>query len=207
MSPRSARSERPSRRAEYAEATRRAVIDEARRLFSERGYFATKVDDIATAARVSPATVYVIGGKQGLLRMLVDRWSAAPEVETTRQELAEAGDPAEILRVVASLTRRMREDYGDIMRVVLATAPHDAEAAEGLALATHRYRDGIAVAARRLAELGALQDGLDAGTAVDVLWFYFGYQGFFTLVDDNGWSHARAEKWLLDAARQALLRP
>ncbi|MEV7991024.1 TetR/AcrR family transcriptional regulator [Streptomyces sp. NPDC086077] len=199
--------ERPSRRAEYAEATRRAVIDEARRLFSERGYFATKVDDIAAAARVSPATVYVIGGKQGLLRILVDRWSAAPEVETARQQLEEAGDPAEILRVVASLTRRMREDYGDIMRVVLATAPHDAAAAEGLALATRRYRDGTAVAARRLAELGALRDGTDADGALDILWFYFGYQGFFTLVDDNGWSHAQAEKWLLDAARQALLRP
>ncbi|MFD7435307.1 TetR/AcrR family transcriptional regulator [Streptomyces sp. NPDC059861] len=199
--------ERPSRRAEYAEATRRAVIDEARRLFSERGYFATRVDDIAAAARVSPATVYVIGGKQGLLRILVDRWSAAPEVETARQELEEAGDPAEILRVVADLTRRMREDYGDIMRVVLATAPHDAAAAEGLALATRRYSDGTAVAARRLAELGALRDGTDADGALDILWFYFGYQGFFTLVDDNGWSHAQAEKWLLDAARQALLRP
>ncbi|MCX4515568.1 TetR/AcrR family transcriptional regulator [Streptomyces sp. NBC_01619] len=199
--------ERPSRRAEYAEATRRAVIDEARRLFSERGYFATKVDDIAAAARVSPATVYVIGGKQGLLRILVDRWSAAPEVETARQQLEEAGDPAEILRIVAALTRRMREDYGDIMRVVLATAPHDAAAAEGLALATGRYRDGTRVAARRLAELGALQSGIDVERALDILWFYFGYQGFFTLVDDNDWSHAQAEEWLLTAARQALLTP
>jgi DNA-directed RNA polymerase specialized sigma24 family protein len=28
--------------------------------------------------------------------------------------------------------------------------------------------------------------------------------GFFTLVEDNGWSYARAEEWLLQAARQAL---
>ncbi|MFI7615863.1 TetR/AcrR family transcriptional regulator [Nonomuraea terrae] len=198
---------RISRRAEYAEATRRAVIDEARRLFSEKGYFATKVDDVASAARVSPATVYVIGGKQGLLRILVDQWSAAPEIETTRRRLEGLDDAAEIMRVVSGLTRQMREDYGDIMRVVLATAPHDPTAAEGLAIATHRYRDGTAVAARRLAELGALRDGVDADEALDILWFYFGYAGFFTLVDDNGWSHARAERWLLDAACRALLRP
>jgi AcrR family transcriptional regulator len=198
---------RVTRRAEYAEATRRAVIDEARRLFSENGYFATKVDDIAVAARVSPATVYVIGGKQGLLRILVDEWSAAPEVETTQQRLEELEDAAEIIRVVAGLTRQMREDHGDIMRVVLATAPHDAMAAQGLAIATGRYRDGTAVAARRLAELGALRDGVDADEALDILWFYFGYAGFFTLVDDNGWSYARAEQWLLTAAGAALLRP
>jgi AcrR family transcriptional regulator len=198
---------RLTRRAEYAEATRRAVIDEARRLFSENGYFATKVDDIAAAARVSPATVYVVGGKQGLLRILVDQWSAAPEVETTRRRLEKLEDPAEILRVVAGLTRQMREDYGDIMRVVLTTAPHDTTAAEGLALATGRYRDGTAVAARRLAELGALRDGLDADEALDILWFYFGYAGFFTLVDDNGWSYSKAEQWLLEAASRALLRP
>src|SRR5258705_11212689 len=40
---------------------------------SERGYFATKVDDIAALARVAPATVYAVsGGKQGLLRTLTE---------------------------------------------------------------------------------------------------------------------------------------
>jgi AcrR family transcriptional regulator len=196
-----------SRRAEYAEATRQAVIDAARRLFSENGYFATKVDDIAVDARVSPATVYTIGGKQGLLRMLVDRWSAAPEVDETQRRLEEIASAPEILRVVATLTRQMREDYGDIMRVVLTTAPHDTMAAEGLAVATKRYRDGTMVAARRLAELGALREGLDADEALDILWFYFGYSGFFTLVDDNGWSYSRAEQWLLNAATRDLLKP
>jgi AcrR family transcriptional regulator len=47
---------RPSRRDEYAAATRAAIIDAARKLFSERGYFATKVEEIAEAARVAPAT-------------------------------------------------------------------------------------------------------------------------------------------------------
>jgi hypothetical protein len=111
---------------------------------------------------------------------------------------------AEILRVVAAVTHDMRQEYGDLMRVVIATAPHDPAAAEGLGTANARYRGGLAIAAGRLAELGALRDGIDAEEARDILWFYFGYAGFFTLVDDNGWSYAKAEEWLRAAATQAL---
>ena len=45
-----------TRRQDYAEATRQAIIGAARKLFAERGYFATKVADIAAEARVAPAT-------------------------------------------------------------------------------------------------------------------------------------------------------
>lgn len=48
---------------------------------------------------------------------------------------------------------------------------------------------------------------MDVREATDILWFYLGYAGFFTLVDDNGWSYSKAEKWLLAAVSQALLAP
>lgn len=195
-----------SRRTEYAEATRQAAVDAARRLFRDKGYFATTVNEIATEARVSPATVYAVnGGKQGLLRTLIDEWSAAPVVAEAIEHIESLDDPVEILRYTTALTRQMRQDYGDIMRVVIAAAPHDRTAAEGLALGTRRYRAGNGLAARRLAELGALRDGMDADAALDILWFYLGYAGFFTLVDDNGWSYAKAEKWLFNTVCQALL--
>jgi hypothetical protein len=63
-----------ARRMMRDQATRQAIVGAARRLFSERGYFTTKVDDIAALARVAPATVYAVsGGKQGLLRTLKSR--------------------------------------------------------------------------------------------------------------------------------------
>lgn len=197
-----------SRRAEYAEATRRAAVDAARRAFGEKGYFATTVNEIAAEARVSPATIYAVnGGKQGLLRSLIDQWSIAPEVAEITARIKSLDGPAEILRYLTAMTRQMRQDYGDIIRVVIAAAPHDEAAAQGLAVATRRYRAGDAVAARRLAELGALRDGIDADAALDIIWFYLGYAGFFTLVDDNGWSYSRAERWLCDAVSRALLNP
>jgi AcrR family transcriptional regulator len=196
-----------SRREEYAEATRRAIVSAARRLFSERGYFATKVDDIATLARVASATVYAVsGGKQGLLRTLMETVTTDPVIEATIARVEQADDPAAILRLVAATVRSMREESGDIMRVLLNTAPHDKAVFESLAIATTRYRNAFVPIARRLKELRALREDLDSDQAVDVLWFYFGYSGFFTLHDDNGWSYERAECWLCDEASRALLR-
>ena len=104
-------SSRPGgRRQEYAEATRQAILDAARQLFAERGYFATRVEDIAAAARVAPATVYVVGGgKYGLLSKLVEVWTTAPDVEATDVDVLRLDDPAAIIRLVSSRARGMRE--------------------------------------------------------------------------------------------------
>ena len=195
-----------SRRAEYAEATRRAIIAAARELFAKRGYTATKVDEVAALARVSPATVYAVaGGKQGLLHTLVDDWTQAPEVDDAYRAIESSNTAEAVLHTVASLTRRMRRDWGDVMRIVLATAPLDSTAATNLQIATKRYRAGLRAAAVRLADFGALKSDMTVDDATDVLWFYFGYAGFFTLMDDNGWSSERAERWLREMAALSLL--
>jgi AcrR family transcriptional regulator len=196
-----------SRREEYAEATRRAILAAARQLFSERGYFATKVDDIAALARVAPATVYAVsGGKQGLLRVLTDTAATDSIIEATIKRIEELDDPAAIVGLVAATVRAMREQFGDFLRVLLSTAPHDKAVCESLAAATVRYRKALVPIAQRLANLSALHAGIDVAQAVDVLWFYFGYSGLFTLHDENGWSYERAEHWLRAEASRALLR-
>jgi AcrR family transcriptional regulator len=195
------------RREEYAQATRQAIVDAARRLFSERGYFSTKVDEIAALARVAPATVYAVsGGKHGLLNTLIQIWATAPVAAATIESIETMDDPAAILRTVAATCRRMREEFGDIIRVAITTAPHDQAVFQSLAGATAQYRQAFVPIAQRLLELGALHDAMDVNQAVDVFWFYFGYAGLFTLHDDNGWSYERAEEWLCDQANCALLR-
>lgn len=195
-----------TRRQDYAEATRQAIIDAARRLFADRGYFATKVDDIAAEARVAPATVYAVtGGKQNLLNILITAWTTDPIVAQTLSRVGTSSDSAAIIREVASASRTMREAYVDVIRVMLTTAPHDAAVAEQERAATAVYREALVPIARRLVQLGDLRPGIDAAETVDLLWFYFGYSSYFTLHDDNGWSYERAERWLADQAMAALL--
>jgi AcrR family transcriptional regulator len=195
-----------SRREEYAEATRQAIVAAARELFCRQGFFSTKVDEIAARARVSPATVYAVsGGKHGLLLAVIEITRSDAVADATASAIRTMNDPVMILRFIAGAWRRLREDFGDITRLMLNTAPHDKAAAEIKDAVTARRRGALASAGRRLAELGALRQGLDADQALDVLWFYFGYWGLFSLHDENGWTFARAEEWLCQEASRALL--
>src|SRR5271163_572258 len=117
---------RRSRREQYALATRQAIVDAARMLFAERGYFATKVDDIAAEAQVAPATVYAVtGGKQALLAELSRMWTSEPAIAATLDYVRTSDDPRGILVYLAHASRARREQFGDIMRILVTTAPHD----------------------------------------------------------------------------------
>ena len=196
-----------SRRQEYADQTRAAIISAARKLFAEKGYAATRVEDIASLARVAAITVYtVVGGKAGLLRILMDIWSAAPIVEITLNSVQKMKDPRGVLESVVRASRSMREDYGDIIYVMLNAAPHDEAVAECLDIATARYRQSFLTVAEDLLDLKALRPELTLQDAADSLWFYLGYWGWYTLHNENKWSYEKAEQWLLKATTHALLQ-
>src|SRR5215831_20128289 len=108
-----------SRRQEYAEATWRAVVAAARELFAEAGYSKTTVQQIARRARVSPATVYAqCGGKQGLLKTLMDSWTAGPLVLEIIEACAAAPSAEEKLRALADGYVAIYRASGDIIRIV-----------------------------------------------------------------------------------------
>jgi AcrR family transcriptional regulator len=196
----------PTRSERYAQMTKRAIIEAARKLFSQRGYFATTVEDIAAEAQVAPATVYSsAGGKQGVLAEILALWSSDPQIQATLDGVSASTDPYEIIAALARAARQMRERWDDAVTIFRTTAPHDSAVAERFASSTRFYRQCIADIAGRLAELHALRDGLDATYATDVLWLYFGYSSLDTLHHENGWSYDRAEHWLASQASRDLL--
>jgi AcrR family transcriptional regulator len=193
------------RRAQVAAAHRAAMVQAARELFAEQGYFATTVEQIARRADVSPATVYAVaGGKAGLVNSLVQLWADAPILVESQLRLAELDDPQAVLQLVAEASRTVREQYGDVMRVLLATAAHESSVAAGLQRTTARYQETMQRIAGHLDGLGALPPQMQQQEAADVLWFYFGYSGYFTLTDDSGWDLDRAHRWLRDQCARAL---
>src|SRR5690348_8460174 len=62
-----------SRRLDYSESTRKALVDSAVELFTKRGYAATSLDAIAKRARVTKGALYHhFGGKQALFEAAFD---------------------------------------------------------------------------------------------------------------------------------------
>src|SRR5579884_2416993 len=63
-----------SRRDEYSEATRRALLESAGRLFAEKGFAVTSLDEVAAEARVTKGAVYHhFANKQALFEAVADQ--------------------------------------------------------------------------------------------------------------------------------------
>ena len=193
----------PTRRQEYAAATRAAIIQAARELFAQQGFFATKVEDIAARARVAPATVYTsVGGKHALLTVLMEQLASWQPREQTFERIAHAPTSHEVLAALAQGTRSTREEWADVQRVITETAPHDTAASTVHAERVKRYRSALDAVADRLATLEG--PSFDRGRAAAILWFFFGPSSYLPLHDDFGWSYEEAETWLLAQCEHAL---
>ena len=195
------------RREEYADQTRAAVIDAARRLFAENGFFQTKVEQIAKLSRVSPSTVYAqCGGKQGLLRSLMDSWTQSQVVAVSYQESLAAADAVLTMQILSAAYLQITKQWGDVIRVVIDVAPHDDESAAVLATAQKRHNRNLTEICRHLEDIGALRDDVDARLATRTITYYYGIDGLLRTRDVFGWSLERSNQWLLAHASAAVLR-
>ncbi len=204
----------PVSRAEKALRTRRRMLEAALRLFSERGWSRTTVEDIARAAEVGVQTVYfTFGTKRALLKEVLDiaiAGDADPVATLDRSwanEVLGEPDPAAQLALQAAGARRILERAAPVLEVVRAVAACDPELA-GLWRTNAEQRHTVQL---RFAEAltvktgGALRDGHDAGSAADVAMTVLGPETYELLVGRRGWSPDRWERWAADALVRQLL--
>ena len=104
------------RRESKRAATRRGLVVEAYRLFNERGYDATSVDDIAAAADVSPRTFYrYFPAKDAVLAE-----SGNAIVDAVVDRVSDAPTAAELLRAYARCVEEAmpRNDFEIVVRLL-----------------------------------------------------------------------------------------
>src|SRR3954467_5734148 len=97
-------------RAEQQEQTRERIVETAAKRFEERGFHATSVDQVATAAGYTKGAVYSnFASKEDLFFAVYERRAAVAETRLTEQL---AADPAEGLARISSDTsgRHGRDD-------------------------------------------------------------------------------------------------
>ena len=74
----------------YSDATRAALLDEATRLFAERGFAGTSLEDVASACQVTRGAVYHhFAGKQALFEAVLD----VQETKAVAEVIAAATGP------------------------------------------------------------------------------------------------------------------
>jgi len=202
-----------SLRAEQARATRRTIVDAARQLYIERGYGSTTVDAIAEAAGVSRKTVFTsVGGKIKALKLARD-WAIVgddepvamldrPQVRRVQTE----PDARIAIREYVAVYCESAARLADIHHVIESAAGLDVDVRALSDETWQQRRYGMGRLAQRLAELGALRDGMSVETATDLLWTFNDPEVYRRLVMQCGWPVERFADWLRDTLLAQLIR-
>ena len=196
----------PRSRAHGAETTRRDIVHAARRLFAERGYAATPMNDIAREAGVAVQTIYAsCGSKRDLVVALVDAIDEEADVAAVSERLRASDDPREILALGVRLTRQLNERCGDIIGALLSAVPVEPDAAVAAEEGRRRHHDGTARAASKLHRQGALREDMTADEATALIATLTWQPVYAQLVREHGWSFDQCEHWITATLTATLL--
>jgi AcrR family transcriptional regulator len=198
-------------RAEQAARTRARVLEAAIALFSERGFVATTVDDIAAAAGVSKPTVFTaVGSKRDLVKQARDVALAGddepvpmpqrPWVDALRQE----PDPGRAVAIYAAAMRTVHERAARLELVIAAAADADPEVRDLAETALSQRHFGCQLVAGLLAAKVPLRGRKAVQSLADQLFALAGPDVFHLLVHVRSWTPRRYEQWLAATLRHQL---
>jgi AcrR family transcriptional regulator len=201
----------PLRRAQAA-ATRRSIIDAAARLFIERGFVTTSVDDIARAAGVSRATVFTsVGSKATLLKTAYDVTLVGDDEPVPMpqrpwaQGVRRATTAAGMLDAYADLVLVLNGRVGPITEAIRGAASADPEVREVWDKVQEERRIGGGNIVGFAIERGGIRPGLDPEAAADVVWLLTDPGLYVRLVVERGWSPQAYRDWVAGTLKAQLL--
>jgi AcrR family transcriptional regulator len=194
-----------------ADATQRAIVEAAARLFAEDGYHATPVGRIASEAGVAVQTIYnSIGYKRDVLSRVLDFAAAGERAPTPvpqfmREQAEREPDPRRILAQLVEFWRDALPRLAPVFRIIREAAAGDPEAAQlERDRAAQRLRN-YGHAARLLAERGALRSELTIEQAAASIFAIGHPEAYRALVLDGDWDGEQWAAWALAALEATLL--
>jgi len=200
------------RRQVQARETQSQIVQAARRLFIERGYTGTTIEQIAAEAGVAVETVYAtFGSKRAVLSRLV-RVSVVGDDEPVpllerqgpqgvRRELDQHRQIEMFARDIRGIMERVGPVNG-IMRTAAETEPDIAAMLQGI---LGERLQGMTQFVNWLASNGPLREGLAIPDAAEMTWALTSAEVHHLLTVDRGWSGDRYEAWLRDTLDRLLL--
>lgn len=192
-------------RSAAASRTRHAILAAARELFVERGYAASTVSAISDRAGVAVPTLYTsVGGKPAIALAMIEFINEEADVAAMAQAWMTAERAEGVVDGCVHLTRKLDEICGDIMRALLAAGAVDAEVQAAVRAGQTAHREGMAMAASKLANMGRL--AIDEADAARLLAVYTAPEVWHQLVvGPPSANHDDAERLISLSLRAALL--
>jgi TetR/AcrR family transcriptional regulator, regulator of autoinduction and epiphytic fitness len=201
-----------TRRQLQARQTRRLILEEARKLFDERGYEGTTIEAIAQQAGVAPETIYaVFGSKLAILKKLVEVTLVGDDQPTPLlerpfiRENFEETDPRQFIRRFAETIYPIMLRMAPVFALLKSTAKSDPEIASLRERLLKERLSGMSMFVHQLQRLVALREGLLPTEASAAAWTLSSAEVFDLLTRDLGWGEEQYTGWLSDALERLLL--
>lgn len=201
---------RRARAQEERAATRRRVVEAARKLFLEKGYVATTMSAISREAGVAMQSVYSAGkSKADLLHLVVDLAVAGDHDDVMLVERPDYAametepDAQRQVEISARLIAATLERLAPVWVVYREAAAVDANAAANLEAAHRRRHETFAHMIRQIPE-ARLRHSWEQTT--DTAWA-IGSIDVFLLLQSRGWDAALYRDWIRDVLVTQLLAP
>jgi AcrR family transcriptional regulator len=199
-------------RADQAVATRRRVVDAAGRLFTQHGYAATTLQQIADEAGVAVQTVYFhFGNKRTVLKQVADIAAVGDDQPVALldrpwvEELRAASGGPETVAVWLRVSREIFGRVAPILRIVRDAAGSDPEMAAQWESNQQERHTAHRMLAETLDGKGALRPGLTVDGAADILFALISLEVYVLLTVERGWAPERWERWAASTVSDAVL--
>jgi AcrR family transcriptional regulator len=193
-------------------ATRQAILDAARSKIVERGYRATTIADIATAAGVHVATVYeLVGRKPVVLRELIEQAISGadralpPEERDYVVAMRAEPDPGRKLAIYAAATRVIQGRLAPLLLALRDAATTDPDAASVWREISDRRAANMRRLVQEVAAAGGLRADLTVDDAADFIWTTNSAEVYVLVTTERSWTPERYETWLADLWQRYLL--
>jgi AcrR family transcriptional regulator len=187
-------------RQQRAAQTRARMIDAAYRLFTQQGYPATTMADIAAEAGVAVQTLYfTFRTKAELLQNVYKRAVAGaadtpPEQQPWYARMVATPDPDDALRLLIDAVGDVLARTAPLDDYVKA-ASHDPEPARVRAHNERLRRDSWSQCVEHLAAKAPLRPGLSQQQATDILLTVMGPASYQSLVGEYEWTPQQWRDW------------
>jgi AcrR family transcriptional regulator len=189
------------------DATRRRILETARRLFAQKGFGATTVAEIARESNLAIPTVYKnFGNKSQLLLKLIDQTINMGDSPDLQSVLART-DPRERLDAVAAMCVSMASGTSDIFSIMSSAASSDPQFGDWVNRFAEGSRRSAGLIAKSLARDGALRAGCSVKQARDVIYLLANPYMYETVVGHYRWTEREFASWVSRAMAGSLLDP